>query len=307
MKSYLKWTALAVAAGIQSCTAQTYTECNPTEKTCPANDGLASWSFYTDFTTGADSFDGWTVAAGDVTSTSLGAEFTINEQGDAPTIETDFYFMFGYFEVVMRAANGTGIVSTAILESDDLDEIDWEQVSTFDNEIQTNYFGKGNTTSYDRATTVSVTSPTETFHTYGISWTAERTQWYVDGNLVRTLNYADAVSGTNYPQTPMRPRIGIWAGGDPNNAEGTIQWAGGETDYTQAPFTMYVQSVRIINYTPAESYTWTDMTGSYESIRASNETEGGAGGAVGSSSSVIAETSSSPGPIASASSVSSST
>jgi hypothetical protein len=33
--------------------------------------------------------------------------------------------MFGYFEVVMRAANGTGIISTAILESDDLDEIDW--------------------------------------------------------------------------------------------------------------------------------------------------------------------------------------
>jgi hypothetical protein len=38
--------------------------------------------------------------------------------------------MFGYFEVVMRAANGTGIVSTAILESDDLDEIDWVSTST---------------------------------------------------------------------------------------------------------------------------------------------------------------------------------
>lgn len=114
---------------------------------------------------------------------------------------------------------------------------------------------------------------------------------------MRTLNYADAVSGTNYPQTPMRPRIGIWAGGDPNNGEGTIQWAGGETDYTQTPFTMYVQSVRIINYTPAESYTWTDMTGSWESIRASNETEGGA---VGSSSSAVvgssSSSSSSPGP-----------
>ncbi|OJJ07260.1 hypothetical protein ASPVEDRAFT_141082 [Aspergillus versicolor CBS 583.65] len=301
MKSYLRWTALAVAA-IQSCTAQTYTDCNPTETTCPANDGLASWSFYTDFTTGADSFDGWTVSAGDVTSTSLGAEFTINEQGDAPTIETDFYIMFGYFEVVMRAANGTGIISTAILESDDLDEIDWEQVSTFDNQIQTNYFGKGNTTSYDRATTVSVTSPTEQFHTYGISWTAESTQWFVDGTLVRTLNYADALSGTNYPQTPMRPRIGIWAGGDPSNGEGTIQWAGGETDYTQAPFNMYVQSVRIINYTPAESYTWTDMTGSYQSIRASNETEGGA---VGSSSSAVVGSTSTAIPSSVSSSVSS--
>ncbi|KAL4778000.1 concanavalin A-like lectin/glucanase domain-containing protein [Aspergillus varians] len=275
MKSNLKWTAIAAAAGIQLCAAQTYTECNPTERTCPANPGLATWSFDSDFTTGADSFDGWTVTAGSVTSTPLGAEFTINEQGDAPTIQTNFHIFFGYFEVVMRAANGTGIVSTAILQSDDLDEIDWEQVSTFDDQIQTNYFGKGNTTTYDRGTTVTVSNPSETFHTYGISWTREQTQWYIDGALVRTLNYADAVDGTNYPQTPMRARIGIWAGGDPNNAEGTIQWAGGETDYTQAPFTMYIQSARLINYNPAESYTWTDMTGSYDSISASNETSGG--------------------------------
>ncbi|KAL4919188.1 concanavalin A-like lectin/glucanase domain-containing protein [Aspergillus aurantiobrunneus] len=272
MKSYLQWAAIAFVAAIQSCAAQTYTDCNPTEETCWPNTGLSQWSFNTDFTTGDDSFDGWNVTSGSVTSTSLGAEFTINEQGDAPTIETDFYIFFGYLEVVMRAANGTGIVSTAILESDDLDEVDWEQVSTFNNQIQTNYFGKGNTTSYDRATTVSVSSPTETFHRYGIRWTAEKTEWYVDGTLVRTLNYADAVDGTNYPQTPMRVRIGIWAGGDPDNSEGTISWAGGETDYTQAPFTMYIQSVSIVNYNPADSYTWTDMTGSYGSISASNET-----------------------------------
>lgn len=60
-----------------------------------------------------------------MTSTDLGAEFTISEQGDAPTIESEFYIFFGHVDVKMRAANGTGIVSTWILESDDLDEIDW--------------------------------------------------------------------------------------------------------------------------------------------------------------------------------------
>ncbi|KAL4983189.1 concanavalin A-like lectin/glucanase domain-containing protein [Aspergillus falconensis] len=272
MRSNLKWTALAAAAAFHSCAAQTYTECNPTEETCPADTGLAQWSFTTDFTSGDSAFDSWNVTSGSVPSTSLGAAFTINEQGDAPTIETDFYIFFGYVEVKMRAANGTGIISTAILESDDLDEIDWEQISTFDNQITTNYFGKGNTTSYDRATTVSVSSPSTEFHTYGISWTASKTEWYVDGTLVRTLNYADAVDGTNYPQTPMRVRIGIWAGGDPDNSEGTIEWAGGETDYTAGPFTMYVESVSIINYNPAESYTYTDMSGDYTSIQASNGT-----------------------------------
>lgn len=68
----------------------------------------------------------------------------------------------------------------------------------------------------------------------------------------------------------MRIKIGIWAGGDPDNSEGTIEWAGGETDYTDGPFTMYVESVKIINYNPARSYKYTDKTGSYASIRASN-------------------------------------
>ncbi|KAL4899460.1 concanavalin A-like lectin/glucanase domain-containing protein [Aspergillus multicolor] len=272
----MKWQfgAIAVATAIRSVAGQTYTDCNPTEETCSADTGLAQWSFTTDFTSGDSAFDSWNVTSGSVPSTSLGAEFTINQQGDAPTIETDFYIFFGYVEVKMRAANGTGIISTAILESDDLDEIDWEQISTFDNQISTNYFGKGNTTSYDRATTVSVTNPIEEFHTYGISWTESKTEWYVDGTLVRTLNYADAVDGTNYPQTPMRVRIGIWAGGDPDNSEGTIEWAGGETDYSAAPFTMYVESVSITNYNPAESYTWTDQTGDYTSISKSNGTSG---------------------------------
>jgi beta-glucanase (GH16 family) len=75
--------------------------------------------------------------------------------------------------------------------------------------------------------------------------------------VVRTLDYAAAVDGTNFPQTPMRIKIGIWAGGDPNNAEGTIEWAGGETDYTDGPFTMYVESVNILNYNPAQSYKFT--------------------------------------------------
>ncbi|CAI7640425.1 unnamed protein product [Penicillium palitans] len=266
-KSYYQWATLALAA---TAAAQTTTSCNPTKKTCPADTGLNKYRLNTDFTSG--SLGRWNTTAGTVTSTDSGAKFTVSEQGDAPTIESEFYIFFGHVDVKMKAANGTGIVSTWILESDDLDEIDWEQVSTYDTEIQTDYFGKGNTTSYDRGTTVTVSTPEETFHTYSIDWTAERIQWLLDGVVVRTLKYADALSGKNYPQTPMRIRIGIWAGGDPDNSEGTIEWAGGETDYTEGPFSMYVESVNIINYNPASAYKYTDKTGAYTSITASNST-----------------------------------
>ncbi|KAE8371883.1 concanavalin A-like lectin/glucanase domain-containing protein [Aspergillus bertholletiae] len=270
LSPFLKWSAAAVALVAQLCTAQTYTSCNPLKKTCPSDAGLVNYTLSTDFTSGDSAFKYWNTTSGTVTSTSLGAEFSIKESGDAPTIQSEFYIFFGYVEMKMRAANGTGIISTLVLESDDLDEIDWEQVSTYDTQIQTNYFGKGNTTSYDRATTVTVSTPEETFHTYAVNWTSSKIEWLVDGSVVRTLNYADALDGENYPQTPCRIKIGIWAGGDSSNSEGTIEWAGGETDYDDSPFTMYVESIKVINYNPAKSYTYTDKTGSYTSIKSSN-------------------------------------
>lgn len=92
-------------------------------ETCPADTGLNKYRLNTDFTSG--SLGHWNTTAGTVTTTDLGAKFTVSEQGDAPTIESEFYIFFGHVDVKMRAANGTGIVSTWILESDDLDEIDW--------------------------------------------------------------------------------------------------------------------------------------------------------------------------------------
>jgi hypothetical protein len=76
--------------------------------------------------------------------TSSGAEFTINKSGDHPTIQSKWYIFFGRVSFFLKAAPGTGIVSSAILESDDLDEVDWEWLggSDYVSKVQTNYFGK---------------------------------------------------------------------------------------------------------------------------------------------------------------------
>jgi hypothetical protein len=91
----------------------------------------------------------------------------------------------------------------------------------------------------------------------------------------------------------MRIRIGIWAGGDPDNSEGTIEWAGGETDYTEGPFSMYVESVDIINYNPAQAYKYTDKTGAYTSIKAINGTNISSNLATSSSTGSVSVTASS--------------
>lgn len=124
---FSKSTLAAALAAAPLALAQTYTDCNPTEKTCPNDSGLPASTFSTDFTKGSSSFTSWSAAAGTtITYDDNGAAFTIAQAGQAPTIQTDFYIFFGKVEVVMQAAPGQGIVSSIVLESDDLDEIDWE-------------------------------------------------------------------------------------------------------------------------------------------------------------------------------------
>jgi beta-glucanase (GH16 family) len=172
------------------------------------------------------------------------------------------------------ASPGTGIVSCAILQSSDLDEIDWEWLGGTDNAVQTDYFGKGNTTKADREVDATVDNAQITSHNYTVRWTQQTTTWLIDGEVVRTLEYADAVGGSNYPQTPMNIRVGIWAGGDSGNDEGTIDWAGGETDYSDGPFTMVLEKIEVVNYNPGKSYVYGNMSGEWESIEIQGGNDG---------------------------------
>jgi len=248
--------------------AQTWTNCDPLNKTCPGDIALGISNAAFDFTEGLDS-NVWNVTAGAITTGSNGAEYVIKKRFDSPTIQSEFYFMFGVVEVHMQAATGQGIISSIVLESDDLDEIDWELMGGNTTHVETNYFGKGNETSYDRAIYYPVTvggGPMETYHNYTVVWTSEKLEWWVDSSLVRTLAYADANGGNNYPQTPMTLRLGIWAGGDASNSEGTIAWAGGATDYSKVPFTMLVKNATVSDYGTGKLYTYSDTSGSWQSI-----------------------------------------
>ncbi|CAL5866990.1 uncharacterized protein PFLUO_LOCUS1202 [Penicillium psychrofluorescens] len=277
MSSMFKFAVAALAVAAPLANAQTYTKCNPLTTTCPPDVGTTESHLNFDFTQ-ASALDMWTTTAGKVTTGPNGAEFTIAERGDAPTIQTSFNIFFGEVSVTMKAASGQGIVSSIVLESDDLDEIDWEALGGYTSKIETNYFGKGETGNYNRFTWAQVSDPQDEFHTYTVNWSKESIIFSIDGAVVRTLTYSEASGGSQYPQTPMTVRIGIWAGGDPANAPGTIQWAGGVTNYADVPFTMYIKDVSIVNANPAKSYTYQGNSGSYESIQINGATGGGDGG-----------------------------
>ncbi len=202
-----------------------------------------------------------------------GAELTFAKRFDAPLIRTDFNFFFGSIEYVVQGAPGKGIVSSMVLLSDDLDEIDWEMTGTGGSQIETNYYGKG-VPNYDNYQYVNVTTPQTEFHTYGVQWSSEALVWYIDNIVVRTLTAAQA--GDYFPQTPMHASLSLWDGGDPTEAPGTKDWAGGETTFPISEnYTMYIKSVRINNAMPGGGYQYTDKSGSWQSIRVLSNTTNG--------------------------------
>lgn len=266
----LKFGVIAALAAAPIAFAQTFTDCNPLNTTCPNDKGLNAATYTADFARqGSSAAQSWTPAAGtNIKYDADGAQFTINSAGQSPTLSSDFYMFFGTLEVIMKAAPGQGIVSSIVLEGDDLDEIDWELLGGDNGQVQTNFFGKGQLEPYNRGAFHPVASPQTQFHAYKIDWSPERLIFSIDGQSVRTIAYNDplANNGQTYPQTPMKVKLGNWAGGASGNSPGTIQWAGGPTDFSKAPFTMTVKSVQITNTYPANEYRFKDRSGSWQSI-----------------------------------------
>ncbi|KAK3937869.1 glycoside hydrolase [Diplogelasinospora grovesii] len=265
--------ATTVALAATCVSAQTFTACDPTKKTCPNDKAVGAKIVDVDFTQGANSF--FTVAEGTTLTydKTLGAVFTINKETDAPTITSSEYIFFGQVDVTVRAANGVGIVTSFVLQSDDLDEIDWEWLGGDKTQVQTNYFSKGCTTVYDRGGFSPVTNPQDQFDTYTIKWTPTVLQWIINGAVVRELQAANANGCDGFPQTPMQIKLGTWVGGSSTAAPGTVQWAGGLTNFAQAPFVGYYQSIKIQDYmggqgaTEASEYQYGDHSGTWQSIK----------------------------------------
>ncbi|OHF00265.1 ice nucleation protein [Colletotrichum orchidophilum] len=285
--------ATVALAASSMVSAQTFTTCDPTKKDCPADPALGK-SVSVDFTKGNDDsvfrkLDGTAVKFEDG-----GALFAINKDTDAPTMASKKFIFFGKIDVVLKASPGQGIVTSVVLQSDDLDEIDWEWVGGDNTQVQTNYFGKGDTSTYDRGAYHTVSNPLNEYHTYTIDWTQDSVQWLIDGALVRELKYADAKGGAMFPQTPMEVKIGTWVAGRKDGAKGTVEWAGGYTDFSKAPFNAYYKSITITDYQGnkgakgAKEYVYGDRSGSWESIVV--KTEGGSDDTSSSASKTASKT-----------------
>jgi len=229
----------------------------------PLNPGLMK-TFTHDFSTSGESDQFEILASKDnIKYDSDGIHFPCIKTMDAPSIGSKFYIFWGKVDIVMKAAPGAGIISSLVLESSSLDEIDLEFVGLQDTQVQTNIFRKGDRDHSDGANS-TVAQPQTQWHTYTLDWKQDSLTYYIDGQRARQILRSD--NPDLYPQTPMNIRIGAWTAGD-SKSEGTVQWSQGPVDYSKGPFDMMVKSITVDNYNPAGQYVYTDKTGSQDSIK----------------------------------------
>lgn len=157
----------------------------------------------------------------------------------APTqtkISSTEYVLFGNIELTARHTAIDGLVFAFITMSDIKDEIDNEQTASDGQVIYTNFFSEAQTVSGSSATINGGSKfNVADWHTYGINWQSDKLQWTIDGTVVKTIT-AKSV-GNNYPRSPSRVQVSVWAGGNSTNTQGVIDWSGGAIDWTNSNYT----------------------------------------------------------------------
>ena len=128
--------------------------------------------------------------------------------GEMKTLKT---YGYGRYEVVMRPAKGSGLVSsfftyTGSYEGNPHDEIDIEFLGLDTSRIHFNYFRNGKTG--ESATFDLPFDAADADHLYAFEWAPEGITWYVDGEP-----YYKTVEGDAYlPTTPGSVIFNVWTG-----------------------------------------------------------------------------------------------
>jgi endo-1,3-1,4-beta-glycanase ExoK len=151
---------------------------------------------------------------------------------------THDHYHYGRYEVSMRAARGSGVISAFFLYTGSPFKTAWHETTIEilgrdTTQVQFTYFIDGE----PHSTTIDLGfDAAEDFHTYAIDWQPEAISWYVDGEL----KHVDRAEDGPLPSLPGRIFAHMW------NNEGLTEWAG-PFRYAGEPITAAYQWIR---YTP---------------------------------------------------------
>lgn len=248
---------MAVAGALVSVCAGTlsFADSPEPEKSVPLNPGRPTdGAFYMDFTRGFDRVnhvlsdwevkETWLTGAfrrDNVLFDARGMTLTARRDENGVSSHTSAEFqragVFGYgrYETVMRAARGTGVVSTFFTHTGEPhDEVDFEILGRSTASVHTNFFAAGQNGPADVSLAFDAA---EAEHLYAFEWMPGRIAWYVDGVLIREVS--EASSGVRIPTTTGRVMASVWV------AKGQVaEWVG------EAAFTEAAATYRCMSHVP---------------------------------------------------------
>lgn len=154
-------------------------------------------------------------------------------------LRTAASYTYGKFEVRMKSAPGSGLLSSFFTYHDVAgywNEIDIEVMGRYSNEVQFNVISPGQVNHVYRKNITFV--PHDAFHVYSIIWTPGYIAWYIDDEMAH-IQVGTHISEINEDQKIM---MNIWP---PDNAD----WAGVWSD-TVLPAYAYYDWVKYYSYHP---------------------------------------------------------
>jgi beta-glucanase (GH16 family) len=177
-------------------------------------------------------------------------------------------YKYGRYEMRMRVAKGSGVLSTFFTYKNGS-----EQAGVFWEEIDLEIFGKNNATQWQSNVIIGTNRPTtkteglhtmpyslgDGYNTYVLEWTPSYVAWFVNGTQVRRINGGQFVTSLTSPQDL---RFNLWAAS-------IAEWVGA---FNPNILPVY-QFINYIDYKPWNSATnsfgtgWRDDFNSFDTNR----------------------------------------
>ncbi|OLY81422.1 putative glycosidase CRR1 [Smittium mucronatum] len=146
----------------------------------------------------------------------------------------------GKYETKLKVAKGPGVVTAIDFYGASKDEINLEIAGSSPFNIYTMYFAKG--VGIDKSPTVVVSDVDLSldYHIYAVEILTDAINWYLDGNIVRTLQKTDP---NTFPALAGDKVVfGVWSTSRFGNAIG-------QPNYTAGPKVAYMKWIKFTHYT----------------------------------------------------------
>ena len=212
--------ALALALGVAGCSEKPAATSGDPDNTWvqPLGEPNADkWEISTGYSNGAPFDCTWSADSVRFTEKQIDLTLTNKESGvEGAEYKTRDTYHYGTYQVRMKAAKNTGIVSSFFVYTGPSfgtpwDEVDIEFLGKDPTKVQLNYYTNG-VGGHEKLVDLGYDA-SEEFHTYAFEWKPDAIRWFVDDKLVHTAT-------DNLPVTPAKIMMNLW------NGTGVDGWLG---------------------------------------------------------------------------------